>query len=398
MPGLTAKPYIDLVAVGRRNCGELSSARLAELGYTKMGTYFASDSGKWKTYEGNFERIVAVPAPDKNSLAESAGWYLRKLPNPAVGIVGFIVHISDPGALEKVLTVVTLRANAPLRDEYVALKKRLVAATSDFQMYTIGKTDFMAKLHSDLEIPVFYGPYGCAGIDRDFMRAIYDGQIPQLPADPTTPLNAATHLWDLDSYYVAHEVGTPLGFALAMILVPKCSYLCALYAYGLYGAAMACSTWHVCRFMLGDGGSDRIATTRKELPPLAKNPHVVLKALISMGCRCVSWLVTCNSNLCGCLSQSDGDYYNYDESVGSAIMEAQSVVRQDAAFRPEVIHVSGGEHLVFPSAAAFGTAALKLLIECGWQVCGLSHAFLFRPWPLADGRWAHPAADQARLA
>ena len=133
VPGLPSKPYIDLL------CPRLGDLNMAKAGYRKMGSY---------TREG-----------------DGTGWYLRKLVTPEAAIVGFIVHCYDPGAFEKALFVATLRANPALRTEYAALKARLSSTTTDFQMYTIGKTKFIAKMRTEFEIPVFYGAYGCANFN-----------------------------------------------------------------------------------------------------------------------------------------------------------------------------------------------------------------------------------------
>jgi hypothetical protein len=287
---------------------------MAKAGYRKMGNYWTGNDG--------------------------AGWYLRKLVTPEAAIVGFIVHCDDPGAFEKALFVATLRANPALRTEYAALKARLSSTTTDFQMYTIGKTQFIAKMRTELEIPVFYGAYGCANIDESFLATIHRGEMPPSPTDPTMDINMATHLWGIDVYHQVREVGTALGFALAMIFVPQCSYLHSMLA-------------------LEKGENPLIP------PPLAASPHAALKAIIRMGGVCCSWFTTYQQTSC--------DGFNLGQRMTSdhqsQINLAQRKALENACFHPleTVFGTQSGRCLLFGSAVAFGAPALQLLIECGWH-------------------------------
>jgi GrpB-like predicted nucleotidyltransferase (UPF0157 family) len=122
VPGLAAKPLIDIVA-GVRDFEEARAASepLAELGY--------------------------VSEPHRPGIAHH---FAREIVAQSHKVDGFGLHLTEPGSdlwRERLVFRDALRADAELAAEYEALKLRLAREHPDDRFaYTAGKREFVARV------------------------------------------------------------------------------------------------------------------------------------------------------------------------------------------------------------------------------------------------------------
>lgn len=332
---VSSKPYIDLSVFD----GPFEAADLESWGYVKQGSY--NPVGRRKRDDS--EDFNAANYEHEKMAVAVAGWWLRILPEPQHGIVGFIVHCFDDHLMEKAMVVRALQANPCLADEYVKLKEELASScNSDFFRYTLGKSEFLGKVHSQLELPLVQldGRYGLGFIDIEFLKSVHSGMLVKPPSDPTVPLNDSSHLWRLDVYDEVREIGTPLGFALAFAFISECSYLNAVFT--------------------------PVDQRQRSLPvaPVSRNPHGIIRSLISLGCRIVFFSTSMTKQSC------DGAFTG--DEVQAEIYAAQQKVLNSGTsanadgMSPVEEKAGPMTQLVFNSAVQFGPQALQLLLECGW--------------------------------
>lgn len=116
VPGLAAKPVIDLDIVVTSADMERASSVLEDLGFTPRGDL------------GIFQRLAFFPPADF----------------PATHT--YVVD-KDSRALRNHLALRdTLRNNADLRDEYAQIKKRLATETDDIDIYVSHKSDIIQRI------------------------------------------------------------------------------------------------------------------------------------------------------------------------------------------------------------------------------------------------------------
>ena len=118
VPGLAAKPIIDIDIVVERAWVDAASRALEADGYTPLGEMGIVDRWAFRPPDG---------APRQNTYV----------------VVEGSLCIRDHRALRD-----TLRTNAELRDEYSAVKLALAERTDDIDVYIDGKTDVILKVLS----------------------------------------------------------------------------------------------------------------------------------------------------------------------------------------------------------------------------------------------------------
>ena len=116
VPGLAAKPIIDIdIVVDRAHADAASHALVAE-GYTPLGDLGVPDRYAFRAPEGSLRQNTYVTIDGCLSLRNHLG--LREV----------------------------LRNDPALRDEYSATKKRLAEQTDDIDVYLDGKTEVVRRI------------------------------------------------------------------------------------------------------------------------------------------------------------------------------------------------------------------------------------------------------------
>ena len=116
VPGLAAKPIIDIdIVVDRAHAAAASDALVAE-GYTPLGDLGVPDRYAFRAPEGSLRQNTYVTIDGCLSLRNHLG--LREV----------------------------LRNDPALRDEYSATKKRLAEQTDDIDVYLDGKTAVVRRI------------------------------------------------------------------------------------------------------------------------------------------------------------------------------------------------------------------------------------------------------------
>jgi len=116
VPGLAAKPIIDVDIVVARPDVDAAVAALEASGYVSLGELGVPDR-------------IAFRAPDEAP---------RR--NVYVTVEGCLSLRNHLGVRE------VLRADPHLRDEYSAIKRQLAAQTGDIEIYVAGKTDIVRRI------------------------------------------------------------------------------------------------------------------------------------------------------------------------------------------------------------------------------------------------------------
>jgi GrpB-like predicted nucleotidyltransferase (UPF0157 family) len=116
VPGLAAKPIIDIDIVVERDQVDAATRALEAAGYTPLGDMGIVDRWAFRAPEG---------APRQNTYVTVEG----------------CLCVRDHRALRD-----TLRANPVLRDEYSDVKLALAERTDDIDVYVDGKTDIIVKV------------------------------------------------------------------------------------------------------------------------------------------------------------------------------------------------------------------------------------------------------------
>ena len=118
VPGLAAKPIIDVDVVVSREHVEAAIAALVGCGYTTLGEMGVIDRHALRAPSGAPKQNVYVTVDGCLSLRNHLG--LRAI----------------------------LRGDAPLRDEYAAVKRQLATSTTDIDVYVDGKSAVVQRILS----------------------------------------------------------------------------------------------------------------------------------------------------------------------------------------------------------------------------------------------------------
>ena len=116
VPGLAAKPIIDIDVIVDRSHVDDASAALESVGYRSLGEMGVPDRHAFKTPPGSIRQNTYVIVDGCLSLRNHLG--LRDV----------------------------LRGDPQLRDEYSSVKRRLAAATDDIDVYVDGKSDVVRRV------------------------------------------------------------------------------------------------------------------------------------------------------------------------------------------------------------------------------------------------------------
>jgi putative hydrolase of the HAD superfamily len=164
VPGLAAKPVIDIDIVVRAEQVGATIAALEAVGYTSLG-----------------EMGIA----DRHALREPGG--VRR--NTYVVVAGSLALRNHLGVRD------VLRTNPELRDRYGAVKTALAAATDDIDVYLDGKTDVLMQILQ------------AAGIAADELAVIEAGnRLPARPRDfDIIAFDADDTLWHSEDGFDASE-------------------------------------------------------------------------------------------------------------------------------------------------------------------------------------------------
>lgn len=132
VPGLPAKPIIDVDLIVKRSDVDAAIAAMAVAGYRYLGDLGVADRHAFTAPTDAIRQNTYVVVEGCLSLRNHLG--LREV----------------------------LRADAELRDEYAAVKRRLAAETDDIDVYVDGKSDVIRRILQQ------------AGISTDELEAIED--------------------------------------------------------------------------------------------------------------------------------------------------------------------------------------------------------------------------------
>jgi GrpB-like predicted nucleotidyltransferase (UPF0157 family) len=116
VPGLAAKPIIDIDVIVDRSHVDDAIAALESVGYRSLGEMGVPDRHAFKTPPGSIRQNTYVIVDGCLSLRNHIG--LRDV----------------------------LRSDPELRDEYSLIKRRLADATDDIDVYVDGKTDVVRRV------------------------------------------------------------------------------------------------------------------------------------------------------------------------------------------------------------------------------------------------------------
>ena len=116
VPGLAAKPIIDIDVIVDRSAVDAAADALVAEGYTPLGDMGVPDRYAFKAPDGSLRQNTYVTVDGCLSLRNHLG--LREV----------------------------LRNDAALRDEYSATKKRLSEGTDDIDVYLDGKTEVVRRI------------------------------------------------------------------------------------------------------------------------------------------------------------------------------------------------------------------------------------------------------------
>ena len=116
VPGLAAKPIIDIDVIVDRSQVEAASAALETAGYTPLGDLGIPDRYAFKSPVGSIRQNTYVTVDGCLSVRNHLG--LREV----------------------------LRSNPALRDEYGVVKQRLADETDDIDVYLDGKTEVVKRI------------------------------------------------------------------------------------------------------------------------------------------------------------------------------------------------------------------------------------------------------------
>ena len=131
IPGLVAKPVIDIAIITAEENIQAASDALVKAGYTALG--IMGIPGRWAFRQPGYQ------AGDNPNGSWVMGGEIRR--NTYVTIDGYI-SIRNPMDLKK-----TLLANEELRHEYREVKKRLIeGGVKNVDEYCVGKTEVIIKI------------------------------------------------------------------------------------------------------------------------------------------------------------------------------------------------------------------------------------------------------------